>query len=93
MSFFPHQIHQLFAILFTTCFSSQASVLWDKYKNSMSDDILHHIWITDQDPNINFSPEIYNEALIKIEDIYILISNMQLIHLGMSPHLTPQQKI
>lgn len=77
-----HQIRQLFAILLTTCFPSQASVLWDKYKDSMSDDILHRIRIADRDPNIDFSLEIYNEALIKIEDICILISNMPIIHFG-----------
>jgi len=50
---------------------------------SMSDDILHRIRTADQDPNIDFSPEIYNEALINIENICILISNMPLIHFGM----------
>jgi len=49
----------------------------------MSDEILHRIRIVDQDPNIDFLPEIYNEALIQIEDICILISNMSLIHFGM----------
>ena len=65
------------------CFPSQASVLWDKYKDSMSDDILYCIWIADQDSTIDFLPEIYKQALIKIEDICILISNIPLIHFGM----------
>jgi len=55
----------------------------EKYKDSMSDDILIRIRIADQDPNIDFSPEIYNEALIKIEYICFLISNMPFIHFGM----------
>ena len=49
----------------------------------MSEDILHRIKIADQDPNFDFSAQMYNEALIKIEDICILISNMPLIHFGM----------
>ena len=89
----PNQIRQLFAILLTTCFPSQASVLWDKYKESMSDDILHRIRTADQDPNIDFSPEIYNEALIKLEDICILISNMPLIHFGMPTPTRPATDI
>jgi len=79
----PHQIRELFAILLTTCFPSEASALWDKYKDSMSEDILHRIRIANQDPNIDFSPEIYNESLIKIEDICILISNMPITYFGM----------
>lgn len=49
----------------------------------MSEDILHRIRITNPNPDIQFSAEIYNEALIMIEDICILISNMPLIHFGM----------
>lgn len=79
----PQQIRQLFSIILTTCFPSEASALWNKYKDSMSEDILHRIRITNQNPDIQFSAEIYNEALIMIEDICILISNMPLIHFGM----------
>lgn len=79
----PQQIRQLFSIILTTCFPSEASALWDKYKDSMSEDILHRIRITNQNQNIEFSAEIYNESLIMIEDICILISNMPLIHFGM----------
>ena len=50
----------------------------------MSEDILHRIRITNQNFNIEFYAEIYNEALIMIEDICILISNMPVIHFGMS---------
>ncbi|XP_071040071.1 uncharacterized protein [Parasteatoda tepidariorum] len=79
----PQQIRQLFSIILTTCFPSEASALWNKYKDSMSEDILHRIRITNQNLSIEFSAEIYNEALIMIEDICILISNMPLINFGM----------
>lgn len=88
----PQQIRQLFAILLT-CFPSEASALWDKYKDSMSEDILHRIRIPHQDHNIDFSQEIYNEASIKIEDICILISNMPLIHFGMPSPNRPAAEI
>ena len=40
-------------------------------------------------PIFDFSPQMYNEAFLKIEDICILISNMPLIHFGMpSPNGT-----
>ncbi|XP_049308722.1 uncharacterized protein LOC125777666 [Bactrocera dorsalis] len=79
----PHQIRQLFPIILTTCFPSEASALWNKYKDSMSEDILYRIRITNQNVNIEFSAEIYNEALIFIEDFCILISNTPLIQFGM----------
>ena len=34
-----HQIRQLFSIILTTCFPSEASGLWNKYKDSMSENI------------------------------------------------------
>ncbi|GFX74423.1 uncharacterized protein TNCV_3213101 [Trichonephila clavipes] len=49
----------------------------------MSENILHWIRTTNQNINIEFSAEIYNEALIIIEDICILISNMPLFNFGM----------
>ncbi|XP_026475763.1 uncharacterized protein LOC113380958 [Ctenocephalides felis] len=36
-----HQIRQLFAIILTTCFPSDASALWNTHKDPMSEDILH----------------------------------------------------
>ncbi|XP_063980943.1 uncharacterized protein LOC135164482 [Diachasmimorpha longicaudata] len=37
----PNNIRQLFAIILTTCYPSQAQTLWEKYKNWMTEDILH----------------------------------------------------
>ncbi|GFV17206.1 uncharacterized protein TNCV_4557891 [Trichonephila clavipes] len=59
----------------------------------MSEDILHRIRNTNQNLNIEFSAEIYNEALIVIEDICILISNMPLIHFGMAAPTCPAVNI
>ena len=89
----PQQIRQLFSIILTTCFPSETSALWNKYKDSMSEDILRRIRITNQNPIIEFSAEIYNKALIMIEDICILISNMPLIHFGMPAQNRPAADI
>ena len=56
------QIHQLFSIILTTHFLSETSALWDKYKDSMSEDILHRIRITNQNQNIEFFTQIYNQS-------------------------------
>ncbi|CAB3227232.1 unnamed protein product [Arctia plantaginis] len=79
----PNNIRQLFAIILTTCYPSQAQTLWEKYKNCMTEDILHRIRQTNQCQNIDYTPEMYNEALVLIEDLCVLISNLPLNHYGM----------
>ncbi|GFW48878.1 uncharacterized protein TNCV_3900761 [Trichonephila clavipes] len=79
----PNNIRQLFAIILTTCYPSQAQTLWKKYKNCMTEDILHRIRQTNQSQNIDYTPEMYNEALVLIEDLCVLISNLPLNHYGM----------
>ncbi|CAB3260749.1 unnamed protein product [Arctia plantaginis] len=79
----PNNIRQLFAIILTTCYPSQAQTLWEKYKNCMTEDILHRIRQTNQCQNIDYTPEMYNEALVLIEDVCVLISNLPLNHCGM----------
>ncbi|GFY19856.1 ATP-dependent DNA helicase [Trichonephila clavipes] len=79
----PNNIRQLFAIILTTCYPSQAQTLWEKYKNCMTEDILHRIRETNQSQNIDYTPEMYNEALVLIEDLCVLISNLPLNHYGM----------
>ncbi|GFW25514.1 ATP-dependent DNA helicase [Trichonephila clavipes] len=79
----PNNIRQLFAIILTTCYPSQAQTLWEKYKNCMTENILHRIRQTNQSQNIDYTPEMYNEALVLIEDLCVLISNLPLNHYGM----------
>ncbi|XP_055924693.1 uncharacterized protein LOC129956776 [Argiope bruennichi] len=78
-----NNIRQLFAIILKTCYPSQAQTLWEKYKNCMTEDILHRIRQTDQCQNIDYTPQMYNEALVLIEDLCVLISNLPLNHYGM----------
>lgn len=83
----PHLIRTLFAIILTTCFPSNPKELWQKYKDEMSEDILHRMRLATNDANLQFSPAMYNEALILIEDKCLAINNKPLIQLGMiSPH-------
>lgn len=49
----------------------------------MTEDILHRNRNTNPDPNIEYTQEMYNEALVLIEDLCILISNCPLNHYGM----------
>ena len=38
-----HQIRLLFAIIISTCFPSRSYNLWNKYKDSMAEDIFHRV--------------------------------------------------
>lgn len=78
-----HQIRNLFALLLTTCFPTKPDALWDKYKDAMSEDILHRLRTIQQNTDLNFTPEIYNESLVLIEDICLQIANEALANLGM----------
>ncbi|XP_044594871.1 uncharacterized protein LOC123272237 [Cotesia glomerata] len=83
------QIRLLFAIVLTTCFPARAQILWENHKDSMTDDILHQHRIRCHDLTITFSDEMYNEALIAIEDLCIVIANVPLSNFGMnSPNRT-----
>ncbi|GFY31475.1 ATP-dependent DNA helicase [Trichonephila clavipes] len=59
----PQQIRTLFAIILTTCFPSNPKDLWGKYKDYISEDILHRLRAANQNPDIQFTPNVYNEAL------------------------------
>ncbi|GFQ89559.1 helitron_like_N domain-containing protein [Trichonephila clavata] len=76
------QIRLLYAIVLTTCFPDRADTLWDNHKDSMTDDILHRHRTRLNDQTITFSDAMYNEALITIEDICIVIANLPLSHFG-----------
>lgn len=48
----------------------------------MSEDILHRLRTMHQNADLNFTPAIYNESLVLIEDIFPLIANEALANLG-----------
>ncbi|XP_066428603.1 uncharacterized protein [Eleutherodactylus coqui] len=77
----PQQIRTLFAIILTTCFPSNPKDLWEKYKDYMSEDMLRRLRATN--PEMQFTTNVYNEALVSIEDICLAIANKGLVQLGM----------
>ncbi|CAB3258294.1 unnamed protein product [Arctia plantaginis] len=79
----PYQIRTLFAIIISTCFPSNPCNLWHKYKDNMSEDILHQISITSRNHDVEMNEEIHNRALLLIEDMCYLMCGSSLIRLGM----------
>ncbi|GFR20235.1 ATP-dependent DNA helicase [Trichonephila clavata] len=79
----PQQIRTLFSIILTTCFLANRKDLLEKNKDYISEDILHRIRKINANPNIQFTSNIYSEALILIEDVCLTIANKSLTELGM----------
>jgi hypothetical protein len=78
-----HQICTLFAIILTTCFPSNPTDLWEKYKDSMTEDFLHRSRVSHQNPDIQYTHGMYNAALVAIENVCVAIANKALVQLGM----------
>ncbi|GFX67059.1 ATP-dependent DNA helicase [Trichonephila clavipes] len=89
----PQQIRTLFAIILTSCFPSNPKDIWEKYKDYMSEDILHRLRAANQNPDIQFTPNVYNEALILIEDICLTIANKALVQLGLTASNRPANNL
>ncbi|GFV41645.1 ATP-dependent DNA helicase PIF6 [Trichonephila clavipes] len=59
----------------------------------MSEDILHRLRAANQNSDIQFTPNVYNEALILIEDIFLTIANKALVQLGMPASNRPANNL
>ena len=67
-----------------SCSPSSPTELWEKYKSQMAENILPRIRLERSDMTLDFTTEIYNCALVMIEDLCLSIANKLLKHLGMS---------
>ena len=79
----PDQIRNLFAIILTMCSPSNPSGLWEKYREAMSEDILAKARRENPTMELTFCPEIFNRALILLEDKCMTMINKTLMHLGL----------
>lgn len=57
--------------------------LWERFKESLSEDILRQIRFANQDNDIQFSNDIFNESLIMIEEKCMSLSNKTVFELGL----------
>lgn len=78
----PRQIRTLFAIIITTCAPSDPKGLWEKNKKSLSEDLLYQHRQKNLNEEYDYTDEIFNEALILIEDKCIELINKDLSLLG-----------
>ncbi|XP_053945028.1 uncharacterized protein LOC128854731 [Anastrepha ludens] len=89
----PNPIRMLFAIIISTCFPSNPLELWNKYKDFMAEDILIRLQHRYNDPALLLTLEMYNEALIMIEDLCLTIANKALGQLGLTQPNRPMHDL
>jgi hypothetical protein len=75
------KIRELFAIMLIFCQLSDALSLWEKYKDSLSEDIRHRVELDIQHDNVNsIINEVYNKCLVTLEDTVLSLGGKFLQH-------------
>ncbi|XP_065662639.1 uncharacterized protein LOC136085276 [Hydra vulgaris] len=72
------KIRELFAIVTKCCHPSEPKVLWDQYKNWMAEDILFQAQRQLIDCLLQYTPAMYNQALILLEDKVLQMTGLHL---------------
>jgi hypothetical protein len=78
-------VRQLFAIMLVYCNLAKAALLWEKHRDSMSEDVLHQARLQADNQDVPFFEIIYNQALILIEDKVLEIGGQTLDSYAMTP--------
>lgn len=78
----PSHIRELFAILLVFCQPSDPSSLWCEFKEVMCEDILFQKRLHEDNQDLPFSVDVFNEGLIILEDIIASFSDKRLRDFG-----------
>ena len=62
------RLRNLFVILLITCGPSNPGELWESHKESLAEDILIQARRRNPGMNLNYTPDMFNQALIILED-------------------------
>jgi hypothetical protein len=79
----PARIRHLFCILLTTYAISNPLALWEKYQKDLSEDVLFQLRRENPHLQIDFSQDIFNGALILLEDMCLSMAGRDLHQLGL----------
>ena len=61
-------LRNLFALILTTCGPSNPKQLWESYKKSLTEDILREARRQNPGMNLDYTPDMFNQVLIILED-------------------------
>ncbi|MEE4247716.1 MAG: hypothetical protein V2I33_20120, partial [Kangiellaceae bacterium] len=87
----PAHLRNLFALMVATCGLSDPLQLWETFKESMAEDILFQARAVALDPNLPFTNAVFNEALLRIEDKVLDLTDRSLRLFGV-PAPTRQEQ-
>ena len=62
------RLRNLFALILAICGPSDPKQLWESYKESLTEDILRNARRQNPGMNLDYTPDIFNEVLIILED-------------------------
>ncbi|KFM75760.1 hypothetical protein X975_25623, partial [Stegodyphus mimosarum] len=79
----PRMLRNLFVVMLQTCAMSNPHQLWSYHKNSLSVDLLHESRLQQNNMNLTYNEEIYNRALIMIEDKIRFLGGQNLQSFGL----------
>ena len=72
------KLRYLFAIMLLTCGLSNPEQLWENHKDSLSEDVHRQVQQKNPTVEINYTYDIYNRALILLEDLVLSINGKAL---------------
>ena len=74
----PARLRNLFVLILTTCGPSNPKQLWESYKESLTEDILREARRQNPGMNLNYTPEMFNQELIILEDKILQLTGKKL---------------
>ncbi|CAM4988922.1 unnamed protein product, partial [Rotaria socialis] len=60
----PARLKNLFALILAVCGPSNPKQLWESYKESLTEDILRNARRQNPGMNLDYNPDMFNQALI-----------------------------
>ncbi|CAF1454121.1 unnamed protein product [Rotaria sp. Silwood1] len=79
----PSQLRNLFIILLLVCGPSNPGKLWESYKESLTEDILIKARRDNPGLALNYTPDMFNQTLIILEDKALAMAGKDLKQLGL----------
>ena len=79
----PARLRNLFVVLLTTCGASNPGQLWESYKESLTEDILIQTRRRNPGMTLDYTPDMFNQTLIILEDKALGMVGKDLKQLGL----------
>ncbi|CAF1515752.1 unnamed protein product, partial [Rotaria sordida] len=77
----PARLRNLFALILAVCGPSNPKQLWESYKESLTEGILRNARRQNPGMNLDYTPDMFNQALIIIENKVLEMGGKELVKL------------